>query len=76
MNSSSTAYRDPEGLRELAIFYGLTLALTCAATAMLWTLPQDFRAGDVGAIRLAVDRVGAVVIYLPAATALACTRVF
>ena len=79
MPPSSNAYRAPSdqtGLGEVVIFYGLVLALTCAATAMLWTLPQDFRAGDVGAIRLAVGRVGAVVVYLPAAAGLACTLIF
>lgn len=82
MSSSPPAFKvcrlvtDRPVLREAALFYGLTFALTCAATALLWTLPEDFKTGDVGAIRLAIDRVGAVIIYLPAVTAVACTLAF
>jgi uncharacterized protein len=63
-------------LREVAIFYIVTLALTGAVAAALWSLPPDFKPGDIEAVRQAVNRIGDGAIFVPIATAVGCTLAF
>ena len=63
-------------MRELTIFYVGLLLFTSVATALLWELPPDFRTGDVGAVRRAVNGVGGVVILGPVLTAIIVTWAF
>lgn len=63
-------------VRELTTFYLGSLAVTCVATALLWELPPDFRPGDVGAVRRAVNTVGGAAIFVPVLSAIIVTWAF
>ena len=76
MFTTGQAIEDRAVLREVAIFYVVTLALTGAVAAALWSLPPDFTPGDVEAVRKAVDRIGDGAIFVPVATAIGCTLIF
>lgn len=63
-------------VRELVIYFGIALTISCAIAAMFWKLPVGFHVGDLKAIREAVDTVGLLYVVVPALTALGVTFAF
>jgi uncharacterized protein len=76
MSTTGHVIEERAVLREVAIFYVVTLALTGAVAAALWSLPPDFTPGDIEAVRKAVDRIGNGAIFVPVAMAIGCTLAF